>query len=707
MNRHSRRVHIRATAVASAVLVLIGAAQGQTSGVEASVSAGVGLVSGDRAERALFGQYNGLRTRGAVGLLGVDYTRRNEEAGTLVRFEGVNLLGDTRELDLRWKKQGDWKLSADYAERVRHDPNSASSGADLTIRRSQLGVGYAKVLSPRLLLDLSLSSENRKGARLFGIGMTCPSGVAPGCRGSTGIETGSALLMLAEPVDANHSQIEARLSYAGTKLRLSGGYHGSFYRNAYGSLSPNVPASLNNPLGNLLPLSAGLQSILNQPVALPPDNQAHQIDIAGNYAFTPTTHLNFKLAYAQALQQQDFAGAGLSGAPTGVAHLGGRVDTTLAQLSLSARPLRQLSLLAKLRFEDREDRTPIAPYNIEDTSTYTNRRLPSTKVRGQLLANVQFTSDYRGTLGAELETIDRGVFTASSAVAGISALRQKTEETTVRAELRRRMNEDFSGSIGVASSRRDGSNWLRDNSGLGVTEVADATDPATGFATAIFMPTLANRQRDKFKLQADWQASEQLALQLSAQSGRDKFNTPSEYGVRRSGMDQLNVDATFAWSDKWSFNGYLSYGNETLRQARPASAILAFANRSKGLGLGVVGKPMAKIELGANLSFIDDTSVYAQTLDPGADGASIALLAATGGLPDIVFRQATWKLFGRYELDKRSELRFDLVHQRSTWTDWSFGYNGVPFRYSDGTTLSQQPRQNVTFVGMRYVYRWQ
>ena len=47
------------------------------------------------------------------------------------------------------------------------------------------------------------------------------------------------------------------------------------------------------------------------------------------------------------------------------------------------------------------------------------------------------------------------------------------------------------------------------------------------------------------------------------------------------------------------------------------------------------------------------------------------------------------------------------MHQRSTWTDWSFGYNGVPFRYSDGTTLSQQPRQNVTFVGMRYVYRWQ
>jgi len=701
-----RKRDVRLTVLALALLAAFGAARAQSSTAEGSVDLGVGLTSGDKAERALFGQYNGLRTHGAVGLFGVEYSRRSDETGTSTRFQGVDLLGETRELDFRWKRQGDWTFSAAYGEQVRHDPNTASSGADLTIKRTNLGLGFSKIINPRLQFDVTLSSENKDGSRLFGIGMTCPSAVAPGCRGTTGTETGWALLMLPEPINANHSQVEARLSYAGEKLRLSGSYYGSFYSNAYGSLNPNVPANLNNPLGDLLPLSAGLQAILSQPVALPPDNQSHHFDLAGHYALTRTTQINFKLGYARALQHQDFAGSGLSGAPVGVNDLAGRVDTTLAQLGITSRPLPKLSLLAKLRYEDRDDRTPIALYNVEDTSTYTNGRLSSTKLRGQLQASYQFSSDYRGTLGAEHESIDRGVFTPTSAVAGISALRQKTDEATVSAQLRRRMSEDFSGSISVASSRRDGSNWLRDNSGLGVTEVTDPADPAAGFSTAIFMPTLANRQRDTVKLLADWQPTESLSLQLSAQSGRDKFTAPTAYGVRSTGMDQVSLDATCAVSQAWSVNGYVSHGTETLRQARPAAAILSFDNTSTSVGLGIIGKPTAKIEVGGSLSFIDDKSVYAQTLDATADAASAALLAATGGLPDIVFRQTTLKLFGRYELNKRSELRLDLVHQRSTWTDWAWGYNGVPFTYSDGTTVSQQPRQSVTFLGLSYVYRW-
>ena len=707
MNRPTHSRDFRPSLLALAVLAACGAAGAQTSTAEASVSVGIGgLVDGDRSDRALFGQYNGLRTKNAVGLLDFEYDRRYEETGASIRLQGVNLFGQTRELDFRWIKPGDWKFSAAYGESVRDEPNSASSGADLKITRTRLGLGLTKTINPRLQFDVTLSSENKEGSRLFGIGMNCPSSITPGCRGTTGTETGWALLMLPEPIDANHSQFEARLSYAGDKLRLNGGYYGSFYRNAYGSLNPNVPASLNNPLGALLPLSAGLQTILNQPLALPPDNQAHQIDVGGTYSFTPSTHGNFKLSWGQATQHQDFAAAGLTGAPAGVTNLGGRVDTTRAQLGLSARPLPRLSLLAKLNYDERDDRTPVALYNIEGTSTYTNRLLPHTRWRGQLQANYQFTSELRGTLAADYEAIDRDVFTATSAVAGLSALRQKTDETGVRAELRRRMSENVSAAISLASSRREGSNWLRNNSGLGVTEVTDPSDPATGLDRAIFMPTLADRQRDTVRLRADWQPTDELALQLSAQSGRDRYTSPSAYGLRDTGMDQVSVDASYAMSSRWSFTGYFSYANETLRQARPDGARMDFDNQSTGLGIGVVGKPISKVEVGANLSYVDDTSVYAQTLDATVDAASRALLAATGGLPDIVYRQTLLKLYGRYLIDKRSEVRLDVIHQRSTWTDWTWFYNGVPFTYSDGTIVGQQPRQSVTFVGLRYVYRW-
>ena len=143
--------------------------------------------------------------------------------------------------------------------------------------------------------------------------------MAPGCRPATGIATGSAVVLLPEPVDTHHTQFEARLNYAGEKLRMSGGYYGSFFNNSYGNITPGMPASLNNPLGSLLPLSSGLQSILSQPVALPPDNQAHVLDLTGAYTFTPSTHGTFKLSYSTAMQDQDYAASGFSAAPAGMA----------------------------------------------------------------------------------------------------------------------------------------------------------------------------------------------------------------------------------------------------------------------------------------------------------------------------------------------------------------------------------------------------
>lgn len=731
MTRPIRSPGLRPTMLMLALLAAFAPTQAQDSQAEGSVTLGLGLLDGDGADRARFGQYNGRRLGGqGFGLLGVDYERRNAAAGTVVQFEGRNLLGDTRELNMRWNRQGDWKFGANYYDAVRHDPNTVNTGLlgagstspqvqvlagvgagsdlDFKVKRTGIGASFWKSLSRRVEFELSLKSEDKSGARLFGSGMTCPSPVAPGCGITTGVNTGSALLMLPEPIKANHSQVEARLLYAGDQLRLNGGYYGSFYSNRYDRLTPGVPASLNNPLGTLLPLSNGLQAILSQPLALPPDNQAHHIDLSGVYAVTPTTRLSFKLGYAQALQHQDFASAGFTQAPAGAPSLGGRVATTLARVGLSARPLPKLWLNADLRFEDKDDQTPIALYNIQGLSTYTNRSLPNRKEQGKLQAAYQFSSEVRGTLAGEVESIDRGVFTATSAVSGISALRQKTDETTLRAELRSRMTATLSGAISVQSSRRDGSNWLKPNSGLGVSEVADPSAPGSGLdpTTAIFMPTLADRERDKFRLRADWQPTESLALQFTVEDGKDRYTSASQQGLQSSGMRMGGVDWDYAWSDDWRINGHVWQGVQRVHQSRPAGAILSFKNRNTAVGLGLVAQPMDKVEIGANLSYVDDLNVYAQTLDAFAPPDSVALLAATGGLPDIVFRQTTLKLFGRYTIDKRSSVRVDLVHQRSRYTDWAWGTDGAPFTYADGSTVLQQPVQAVTLIALTYRYSW-
>lgn len=696
--------------------------------VESSVSIGAGFVHQGRADRALFDQYSGLQPNDHVfGLLGLDYYRRNDDDGSTAVLHASDLSNGNRELGLAWGRQGDWKFSARYGELLRREPLIPLSGilghesatptlvavppgtgseVDLSTKRSGLGFGFSKVLTSRLQLELSANTERKEGSRLFGIGFPCPSAIAPGCTGTSGAQVGSAVLFLPEPIDSDHHQVEARLAYAADALRLSVGYHGSFYRNNLGSINPSIPASLFNPTGTLLPVSPGLSTILSQPVALPPDNQAHHFDLTGAYLFTPTTQFNWKVARSRATQHDNFAASGLTGAPAGVAELGGSVTTTLAQVGFTSRPLAKLSLSGQFRYEDRDDDTPLALYNIEGTSTFTNRRLPYKVLRGKLQGNYQITTDWRGGLGLEHERIDRGPFTSTSAVSGITALRQKTDETTLRGELRRRMGEDVSGALVLEHGSREGSNWLRDNSGLGVTEVPDPGAAGTGFDRGIFPPTLADRERDKLRFLVDWQPAESFSLQTAFDTGIDRYQAPGSYGLRRSEIRQLTLDATYAVNDKWNLTGFASYGRQALHQGRPDATIMAFRNREASFGLGVTGKASSKLEVGANLSWLRDKATFDQTLDTTAGAANAALLQATGGLPAIIFEQEVLRVFARYAVDKQSAVRAEVAHYRSRWNDWAWNFNGTPFVYADGTVVTRKESQHVTVLRVVYTYRW-
>jgi hypothetical protein len=85
-------------------------------------------------------------------------------------------------------------------------------------------------------------------------------------------------------------------------------------------------------------------------------------------------------------------------------------------------------------------------------------------------------------------------------------------------------------------------------------------------------------------------------------------------------------------------------------------------------------------------------------------------------LPDITNKLARLKLFGVYELQKSSELRLDLIYERWETDDWTWTFaDGSPFIYGadvpapavDGTTVITKPKQVSTFIGGRYIYRFQ
>ncbi|APV50098.1 hypothetical protein BWI17_10630 [Betaproteobacteria bacterium GR16-43] len=745
----SRRNAVLLAALALALPELVHAEDDATDAAQPAgeVRVGAALASGDPRSRALFGQYNGLRDDDFNLLLDIDYAKRDDATGTWTRFTGRNLGLDSRELRAQWDRQGDWKVFGEYWSLTRAYPRTINTSLqnpgsttptvsllatrgtgtnlDLQTERKRATVGGEKWFGPHLMLEASYTAENKDGSRMFGRGFTCPSGAAPAptCTTMASGVNQWALLMLPEPINSTTQQFDAKLTWIGERFSVTTGYYGSFYDNENGALVPTVTGNLNNPLGNPMgvgggvPLTAGLRNILQLPMALPPDNQAHQYFLSGNYNITPSTRATFKYAYTHATQKDDFLASGLTGAPAGITNYGGVVDTTLAQAGLTARPLPKLSVLASFRYEDREDKSPLALYNIEGANRFTNGTYSLKKTAGKLEGTYQLPQGVRATVGFDYEALDRGQYSSpecidlgdgpcvGDSVAGITALRAKTDETTWRAGLRRAMGENVSGSITYSHADRDGSPWLKPAAlpATGVTEVSDA---AIYNRTGIFPSIFMNRKRDKVRAQADWSAAEGLSVQFTAEGGTDEYSAPTEKGLSKTGMRLYGIDVGYALSEAWMLNAYYSYSEQTLDVAHSTGYIAKLKDRNSTAGFTLKGQVSKALQVGADLYYVNDRNIYDQSLDSAASAANVAFLAQSGGLPDVTFRDVRLKLFATYAVNKSNDVRFDLIHDHQRLNEWTWGSDASPFAFSDNTTVSLQPNQRVTLVGVSWVYRF-
>jgi MtrB/PioB family decaheme-associated outer membrane protein len=707
-----------------------------------SVSVGVIGASGDAKDRSLFGQYDGLRQNDVNLLLDFDYAKRDDATGTWSLLQGRNLGLEDREVRGAYGPQGNWKIYGEYWELVRRYPrtvNSSLQGAgtpdvtvsllpvpgtgsdiDLKTERKRTTVGGEKWITPHLMFEASFVNEDKDGARLWGRGFTCPSGAAPApvC---TALASGAnqwALLMLPEPISSTTRQIDAKLNFAASRFTLVGGYYGSWYDNDFNTLNPTVNGNLNNGLG--LPmgtptgvaLTQGLRNILQLPMALPPDNQAHQFYVDGNYAFTNTTRATFKYAYTHATQTQSFAGSGFSDAPAGRNDLGGRIDTTLAQAGVTSRPIPKLSLLANVRYEDQDDKTPLDLYNIEGTQRWPNARVGHTKTSGKAEATYTLPYDLRGTVGYDYEKIDRGEIDAADVLGGVTGVRQSTRENGWRVELRRTMGDTFTGAVSWVGSERRGSTWLKPL-GTGGVVPGDPSCASTATNTCIFNRTgifpyfMEDRNRDKVRFIADWNPVEKLDVQFAVDYGKDRYSAPTEKGLKDTKLELYSVDASYLVSEKVTLKGYYSYSEQAINQGHSTGYVLDFKDKNTTAGIGVVAQATPRLKLAGDVMYILERNVYNTGLDSQASPANVAMFnSGQLFIPDATFRDLRLKLTGTYALQKNADVRLEIVHDRTRLDEWTWGWNGVSFLYSDNTTVSLKPEQNVTFVSILYTYRW-
>ena len=745
MKTSNQRVGFGHTTIALAMLAALGSARAQDIGEHTapggtSVSVGAGVASGDEKDRARFGMFNGLRKNDVNGLLGFSYNDRDAASGKWFSIEGRNLGLDNRELGFSYRHLGDMKLWGEYSEITRHDPRTINTGVigvgstaptvtllptpgsgyelNLELKRKAFSLNAEKWLGGALQVEVNFKTEDKDGARFFGRGFTCPSAGAPtptcGAVLPGGIANQWALLMLPEPVNSTIRQLDAKLNWNGEKLKLTGGYYGSLYTNANGSINPVVPGTLVNGLGAPVALDAGLRGILQTPMALWPDNQAHQLFLSGNYSFTPKTKVNFKYSYTHATQNENFLSMGLTGAPGGMPNLGGVIDTTRAQIGFSAHPFDKLHVHGDVKYDERKNKTPIALYNMEGTSTFTNGNPSPKKLDGKLEATYRLPADYSATAAAFYEGDDHGTWTPTDAAGGISGLRQKLEEKGYRLELGKTMSETLTGRLSYVASRREGtSSWLKPNA-LPLTGVFPADPGCTSVGanaciygrTSIFPFIYEDRDRSKVRLMANWTPTERLSFTLFVEDGKDKYGGPTQHGLRDTGMRMISADMSYALSDDWRLTGFVSRGEQTVNAGHSTGYDATLRDNNDNIGLGLVGKVSPRLRVGSDLTYLNDVLKYQPTLDPLGSATNALFLAEQGGLPDVTYRLLRLKMFGEFALDKTSFLRFDLIHQRTLFNEWTYNYNGTPFLYSDNTTLNSNQRQNVTFLGVSYTYRF-
>ncbi|WP_317535113.1 MtrB/PioB family decaheme-associated outer membrane protein [Nitrosomonas sp. Is37] len=660
---------------------------------QSTVNFGAGFLFNDNAR---FGQYSGLRDEGFYGIFNVDVLRRNDDTGTWLRIIGRNLGYQNRDIRLEHSRQGNWGYFFEFNQTPRFEPFTAitavkgigsshlqvpttpTTGDPLRLKteREIISLGAHKFLPGNFELQVHFRNEEKDGARIFGRGNRLGP---PGPTAVGGYE------FIPEPINFTTRIFGATLNYNGKDLQLSGGYYGTLFENKNTALTTTGGSSV----GGIFAPS------LFTPIALPPDNQAHQAFLSGGYSFNPYTRGTFKAAYTIASQTDGFFPTQLT-APGAPSNLHGKVDTSLVQAAVTSRPLSKLTLLANFRYEDRDDKTPVFLYNPNafnvdlNGNRWNGFNTPRsfTTFTNKFEASYALPMNLRLIGGIDYEHWDR------TGTPQTTSHRNHTDELSGRVELRRSLAEALTGTISYIHSDRSGSHFL--------TNVKATGDP---FFNLIAPINLADRNRDKVRLLLNWEPLEPLSVQVAVDQSWDNFDgdrSNSGLGIHKGIARNYSLDAVYTFSEDLQANAWFSRNETQIDQASrtPEPRVpwsVKLENLGTSFGVGMNGRPHEKLEIGTNLTYSDITDKFKQSI------TEVACCPGNTPVPNINFKQGRWNLFARYALQKNLGLRLDYILDYFKTNEWTWNR----WTYTDGTQLTQDTNQLVNFLGLSAYYSWQ
>ena len=607
---------------------------------------------------------------------------------------------------------------------------AAMHNVDIGTERKRSNLGFGAPLGPGWDIKASVKHEEKDGTKLTGVNIG----------GFTGFSS-----LLPEPINSTTDQFDAAVSYADEKANLSVGYYGSIYRNDTNLWTVENAAANNVVLNNV----ARLQSY--------PDNQMHQLNLVGGYKFSPTTRLLVSASYARLTQNEAFIDPPVGSTwvlPEKSANA--KVINKFLLARLTSRPMKDLTVNAQYKYEDRDNQTPIATFlttrsdsagaSTQFTNTPLNRRLQQ----------FDLTGDYALGRGQAIKLEYERQEIRRTADGDESPFRaDKVHENSGRVEYRKTMADQVTGRLSYVYSERRLKEYEQGNpQPTNPPAPLPAADPAlTGFEQFF----LADRNRHKLRGLLDYQASDALSLQGAVDFNRDTY-PDSQFGLKKSESWQLTVDAAYAASENLAFNGFYTY--ESL-ETRQDSLAIARGLTSSVLVPHVSGPPCAPFTNVANTLpadyFTDPCRQWSQeqadhihTLGigfkyTGLMGGRLLLLgdlnyarartpiSVSGGtyynngvpssptgnvfipaqsFTDITSEMTDLRLSGIYAVDKASSLRLAYWYRHLKSADWAYdAYTNsalgvLAIQTYIGPAITS-PNYSVHVIGVSYIYRWQ
>ena len=704
---------------------------------DSEVEIGAGWVS-DSSRK--FGDYTGLHRQGAHIIGNIDLVRRDKQTGEFVELSGSSLGLKSRNIRVEGGVQGNYGLRLEYDE-IPHfwtehyetpfvNPGSTSlvlppgwvRGAttaampalltsmrpfEVESRRKALTLGASKVLPAGWDVDVRVKRENRDGNRLIGAVI-----------GNTGGNPRAAIVP--EPIDYTTDELEATARYTTKKMQLQFGYYGSFFSNQ------NLGLAWQNPFASTVWATGtpGVTTFNQGQLALPPDNQFHQISASGGYSLTPTTRVSGSLSFGRGTQDDAFLpytiNPGLAATittPLPRTSLDGRINTIHADLKLNTRLMPKLNLTAAYRYDERDNKTPQAQYwyiggdSLGQTTGGLSRirtNLPVSTTKHEIEADL----DYHYTPDTKLK-FGYGYEWAEKTFEAI----EEEREHTVKAEVHQHFNDMVSGGVGYTHADRRTSDYDASRPFVASFTPAYVASFAPEFrwdnVPTQFRFFMAPRKRDMVRAFANVTPTERIDLQFGIDFKNDDYHK-SLHGLRKARGWQANVDASFRATDALTANVFTSFERYASEQASVALGASQanvvnrgldwsadIDDRTMTIGAGVRYKPLRKYEVGADIMHARSRGTIGVTTGPAIAAAQQAL-----PMPDLTTRLGRLDLFGKYQVRPNMAVKFSYIYERYRANDWQFE-QVLPNTMANVIGTNQVvPRYNVHFLGVSLSYQF-